>query len=460
MVSDPLLYFNGIDRATGKYLQPPIPLSALAGKLREHIQPFWREVRGRPVPEVDERDLASAGWGVVFGAEVGDEVRCALEELLDHRRDQAGAYQSHYFRAYRGERGVLPGDTSETWLARQGGGAGPADPEQVPYYLLLVGSPEDIPFDFQFELGIQRAVGRLCFDHLDDYRTYACKVVTAERSAPVRPRRLTLFGVDNPDDPATSYTTEDLIVPLLTRLPSRAPDWNVEGVLGAAATKERLRMLLGGEKTPALLFTASHGLATPENDLPGELGSILCGDWPGPQAWNEEIPPGFYFAAADLPAGTDLTGLVSFHFACYSAGIPLEDSFGVPGDAKRRLASRACLARLPQRLLTHGALAVIGHVDRAWCHSFLDQQDRQQLQTFSAVLTALLRGLPAGMATQYLSERYADLQSGVSRWLIDIAAGKTIDREAFARDWIALADARSYLLLGDPAVRLRTREQP
>lgn len=456
----PLLYCNGVDRATGRYLQPPLAPADLVERLRGHVPSPQGELRGRPVPGVDERDLATSGWGVVFSAEAGDEVRCALGELLDHRRAQAGARHGHYYQEYRGERGVLPGETREEWLARQGGAPGPADPDQVPFHLLLVGDPEAIPFDFQFELGVQRAVGRLHFDRLEDYRAYAAKVVATERSAPVRPRRLTLFGVDNPDDPATTYTTEDLIAPLLELLPSRMSGWSVQGALGAAATKQRLEQLLGGEDTPALLFTASHGMGPPTDGLPGELGSILCQDWPGPKAWQGEIPPELYFAAADLPAHADLSGLVSFHFACYSAGVPGESSFGMPWSPAERIALRACLALLPQRLLTRGALAVIGHVDRAWCHSFLDQQDRPQLQTFSSVLRALAGGLPVGVAAQYLSERQADLQPRVSRQLVDLAAGRPVDRQRLSRDWIAAADARSYLLLGDPAVRVRTREEP
>lgn len=456
-----LVYCNGIDRATGGYLQPPLTPDEIAERLRGVEPPVAGEPKGRPVPEVDERDLASAGWGVVFAADVAGEAREALAELLDHRRRQATARHESFYQEYRGERGVLPGETRWEWQMRQGAGSGAADPCRMPYYLLLVGGPEAIPFEFQFGLGIQRAVGRLHFDGVDDYRAYAHRLVAAERAGPERPRRVTLFGVANADDPATSYTTEDLVGPLAEQLPGLLAGWSVQPVVGPAATKERLRDLLGGGgETPALLFTASHGLGPPETGFPGELGSLLCGDWPGPEAWRREIPPEFYVSAADLSAEPDLTGLVSFHFACFSAGVPGEDSFPPPGTAARRLAPRPCIAPLPQRLLTLGAFAVIGHVDRAWCHSFLDPQDRPQPQTFRSVLVALARGLPAGAAAQYLGERYADHAAALGGSLVELAGGRSVDRAVLARDWVAAADARSYLLLGDPAVRVRTREQP
>ena len=112
--------------------------------------------------------------------------------------------------------------------------------------------------------------------------------------------------------------------------------------------------LLGGQDVPAFLFTASHGLGFP-CDHPkqrGRTGALLCQDWPGPRSWHGGIPPQFYFAADDLSPQADLGGLITCHFACFSAGMPAWDSFAheKAGEPKR-LAPAPFVARLPQQLL-------------------------------------------------------------------------------------------------------------
>ena len=74
----------------------------------------------------------------------------------------------------------------------------------VPFYLLLVGSPEEIPFEFQYMLDIYWAVGRLHFDDPDDYRRYAESVVAYETAATVPHTKTTaIFATRHKLDRAT-----------------------------------------------------------------------------------------------------------------------------------------------------------------------------------------------------------------------------------------------------------------
>jgi hypothetical protein len=395
----------------------------------------------------------------------------SLAELLDLRREQAG----DRFRIYKGSDGYRPGESKEKFLARHKVGRGPADPEQMPYYVMIVGSPDEIPYEFQYQLDVMRGVGRIHFDALEDYAHYAHSVVLAETGRVKLPREASFFGVANTGDKATQLSSEYLIRPLYDRF-SRSPaftrtidegevirklvlDWHFDVFLAEQASKAQLTSLLGGDHTPALLFTASHGMEFPIGDprqLPHQ-GALLCQDWPGPTAWRGEIPQDFYFAGDDLPGDVNVLGLVAFFFACFGAGTPRLDQFAKQAfkDEREVIAPNNFVGSLPKRLLSRGALAVIGHVERAWGYSFISPAAGAQTGVFESAMLQLFSGDRVGWITENLDSRYAELATDLSAELEALEWDpEEVDPYDLAQLWTAHNDARSYVVIGDPAVRL------
>ena len=457
------IYANGIHGDTGRPLLPGLTLEEIASfarpqserseleeyrrlkKLREkdHLQPRFG---------IDPKNLAEAGWGVIFPEGRESELRESLAPLLDLRREQAGRIRSGRYRELTYRRDESKG----RFLARHGVGPGPVEPDRLPYYLLLVGDPVEIPFSFQYQLDVQYAVGRLDSTDPLELRSYAETVVRAERGEVSRPRSLSFFAPSHPGDSATELSASELVAPLLEQLAAERSTWDVESLLGDAATKAELGRRLGGEQTPALLFTASHGVGFECGD-PRQLsnqGALLCQDWPG--AGTRALHAGDYFSAQDVDRCASVAGLIAFVFACYGAGTPAQDSFyreGLP----EQIAPRDFVAPLPRRLLGHpngSALAVIGHVDRAWTYSFLWSTAEAQLAAFKSVLDALLDGHPVGSTMEYFNQRYAEVATDLGQLDEETRWGVAPDFMARSSLWVAMNDARCYVVLGDPAVRL------
>jgi hypothetical protein len=469
---DDLLYFNGVDATNGSYLLPAIEAQLFTKSLEGlELDPAeqtelsnWFFKRTRPnmgLKEGSPKDLAQAGWGVIFPSQADPAIRQALAELLAWRQEQASRLHSSYYHEFSGEDGYRPGETKLSWLARQGMGPGPAEPEKVPYYLLIVADPATIPYRFQTQLDVQYATGRIDFDNLEDYARYAHSVVEAEKRTLVRPRRLAFFGVSNPDDPATQLSARELVQPLAEKSAQKYSDWQVDLTSPEQASKERLASLLGGEETPAFLFSASHGTGYPAGH-PWQLarqGALLTQEWPGPKQTSGPLPEDFYFSGADLGAEARVFGMLAFFFACYSAGTPQFDEYAQAAfkDSRAQIAPRPFTASLPRKMLTHprgSALAVVGHVDRAWGYSFYWGKAGQQLGVFESALSLLLQGFPVGAALDPFNIRYAELSSELNLLLEDISFGKRYEARDLAGMWTANNDARNYVVLGDPAVRL------
>jgi hypothetical protein len=509
MAQQPIV-LNGINGATGGPLTPNLSLADVAAvargepppdrPIRRWLQAIWQLLtKGRDylaLPrDIDGADVAKAGWAVVFAANTPQDVRTALEPLIEHRQRHVAPDRCKILEHRPEDRAV------RGWLQRPPHNAdlGSELPWKVPYYLLLVGGPDVIPFDFQYTLDIDYAVGRLCFETPEQYRQYADSVVAYENKRTERNVREIVYWAPRHDgpgqnrDPATQLSHDWLVTPLACGVKAHEGQPAEEAV--AAKVGYGQRLFLGGtanfsetpsepankanlcdvlrppagKRPPALLFTASHGLAWPLDDPrhPQTQGALLCQDYPEGDPYAGEKQPGDYLAAEDVTDDANVQGLVAFLYACFGAGTPQFNTFD-RRPQRQQFARNPFVSRLPQRLLSHprgAALAVLGHVDQGWGYS-IQPYERvgaavrplanvgPQLTPFRNLLDDILRGIPVGHATRDLSAKYARLSHELTL-LRDAAQGQAPPSDAdLAYAWLECADYQNYVLLGDPAVRL------
>jgi hypothetical protein len=504
-ITEDCIYMNGVDGVTGDYLAAPLDGDGTELKQSVRFADIVEVIKGSAPPReqaeqlasvahapgekhlglhftIDPTDIAKTGWGVVFPAAHGEDhpARKALGPLLRHREQQVGDAARFKVLSY-GDAEGRPEEWSG-WLARHGVSAGTVEPRKVPFYLLLVGSPAEMPFAFAHMLGLEYAVGSLHFDTPEEYAAYAESVVAYETGDTVPTAgEAVFFGPRH--DQATRLSADLLLDPLVGGVPgadrppvveqafmesrktlgTRAAQFKARKVVGARATKDALLETLSppaGAKPPSLIFTASHGMAFPAGhaDQAGAQGALLCQDWPGAGS----ISPAYYLSGADVPSDARLHGVVTFHFACYGAGTPSHDRFfHKPGRRPPQIAPRPFVAALPKRLLSHpggGALACIGHVERAWGYSIVSNTSSPQLIPFENAIGRILSGKPVGLAMKDFSEKYAALSADLTRILEKVGFGFAPPADRLARLWVERNDAEGYFVLGDPAVRLRVEK--
>jgi hypothetical protein len=414
------------------------------------------------------RRLDELGWGVIFAHDTDPAVHRALTELLELRQSQAG----ERYQAFTEGKGYRRGETVREFVERHGRRG-----IELPYYLLIVGEPEEIPYEFQYGLAMKHAVGRIDFgDDLQAYANYARSVAYSARGGVALAREAVIFGVQYRGDDMTQAAAEMLYQPLAERLREGAAAWEVRRVFDEGATKSRLGQLLGGTETPALLFVAGRAATWPEGDprQKTDQGALVCVEWPGPREWRRELSPDFYFAAGDLADEAQLLGLMAFLFAPQSAGTPRQDDFAFFRHRGRsessKMADRGLVAPLARRLLGHssgGAQAVIGHVNDNWGASFQDPDGSAEIGHFVETMNRLMAGHTVGSAMEPFRQRYALLSSRLGERMVEVLFGEEggdddewrEDQDLLLRRLMAI-DTRNYVIVGDPAVHLPLATDP
>ena len=340
--------------------------------------------------------------------------------------------------------------------------------DEPPYYLLIVGSPQQVPFRFQSFLSSTFAVGRLDFNALDDLAAYIEKILVLEDSAqPLVNRQAVFLAPDGGKGDATFFSRRYMAEPL-AHLVENALGVPVARLFGENATRSRVQDTLH-TSSPALVYAASHGLGALKQPLEFQKqfnGAIICQQEESGQALQDRL-----FSAGDIIIEKPfLDGCVFFQFACFGYGTPSLSDFSHwrDGVIPSRNASTDFVAAFPKRMLAHlhGPIAFIGHVDMAWLYGFAEPGEvdlfewwNPRLKPFAQALEGLLSTQPVGLALHEMNKRYNNLNAYLTNLFDSIHLLESRNDEELmkkiAYSYVVRNDAQNFMIFGDPAARLR-----
>jgi hypothetical protein len=419
-------------------------------------------------------DLPAQRWGVIVPQEGGDELFARIKDLVDVRRhEQNGDIL-----------GDAPGQPFKV-PANMGYEEAAAFLQKIndradgdrPRYLLVLGSPQQVSMELQQVLSSTYFVGRLAFDQLDGYSSYAAKAAAWSRPETWRkdPRAVsytvrTALGNDAPDDGYIKLMapTVRLSTDALQGYALQIADLSAEP--GPSTAQNFVQV--AADARPTILMSMSHGLGRgkrrpwSDEELRRFQGQMSFGYGKDP------------LSASAISQGDFLPGGLWFYFACFGAGTPGISAYAhwlaqvAPGqDVLTALPQNGqpFIASLPQAALANprGPLAVVGHMDLAWSYSYdaeltnhrgqarrlakltdLAKRDEDHPSRFGPAFMAFLSDLPA--VHQDLTSLYDD----------EARTQRAVDLKKRANMWMLRQDLRAYVLLGDPAAYLPLAAPP
>ncbi len=297
--------------------------------------------------------------------------------------------------------------------------------------------------------------------------------VIAYETGEAKPRGKEAVFFSTRYDRATELSAAHLAAPLANGVPAQdgepaqpavAEDkgFATRRIWDSAATVSALAQVFAppaASAPPAFLFSASHGAGSsqPSPDQPHFHGALVCQNIAG------QYRDKFTAALLANTSAVRVHGLIAFLFACYSAGTPQFDQYSqhstASGFKPLEIAKQPFLAALPKALLSHpqgGALACIGHIERAWGYSFSTKKLGDQLIPYQNAVGRILGGLPIGYALTDMRQRFASLAASVGETLEkEKKFGLIVDPAQLVADWAQRNDAGAFVVIGDPAVCLR-----
>nr|WP_044199274.1 hypothetical protein [Oscillochloris trichoides] len=337
----------------------------------------------------------------------------------------------------------------------------------IPFYILIYGSPDALPWGLQTHLSIGRAVGRLDLVGTA-LENYVAALMNDWRDQHADPQQIVSWSVDFGGSDITSLMREVLVKLLLKRLRNNDTqhELHIHEIGGdEPATGAALLQRLSLTK-PGLVITTSHGQTEPL-DRPDFMRATL--GLPVDQGMRVVQP-------SDLLAVWEPGGAIWYQHSCCSAGCRAESVFRYlfnPNHGIGKVLTKLenvgeCTAPLPRALLgaKRPLRAFIGHVEPTFnvTLAYHDPFEQTTQQTTQDIIKAIADGLycqaalPLGLALQqtwfrYSSKYYYGHQQALRslRQYGNKTPSEPLVMHALLMRLIA-EDRSAMVILGDPTV--------
>ncbi len=326
----------------------------------------------------------------------------------------------------------------------------------VPRYLLILGGPDRIAWDVQYDLQGSCFVGRLDLDEagLDRYVT---ALLNGWTDRPANRANTLVWSVDHGGGDITELMRDAIGKPLHQRFASDEDVRLAAGAHylgGAAATQAALADGVAAHR-PLLITTTSHGATMPLNDPPAMLRQLGL---PVDHNYSVLDPAPFLRDGA-------CAGALWLAQACCSAGSSANSAFAgilTPGSKADNILSAVAgcgntIAPLPKALLgcAKPLAAFVGHVEPTFDWTMRDPVTRQFLTNsiLEAFHRRLYTGQPIGMALDAVRETGSSILTSymiAQRHLVDNQDKTQLSRLLALS--LAATDHSTMVLLGDPTV--------
>lgn len=322
------------------------------------------------------------------------------------------------------------------------------DPGQLPRYVAIIATPDEIPWTVQYALETRHAVGRIPLSGAA-LKNYVDALLDDWSGADLDVQAPLMWTVSHSRD-ITELMRTVVADPLAEKLTDpKLPRFR--HVLDDAATAAGLISAIDAHH-PALIFTSSHGFAVgADAALRAGLGLPVdvAGETTDLAPLVEAVPPGaIWYSQACCSAGSDAT-------TNYAGLIP-EGAVLSTLEAVANLGATVAPAALQLLGRTKPVRAVLGHVEPTFDWTLSVAATGQALggHIVTALSTNLYNGQPAGYAFDEYRSGVGELHTQWANTHDLLVDGDTSVRDELTRLRVSAIDRQSLVLLGDPTVTL------